>query len=179
MADPMHAVGAVPPITNPRLVQAQMAGRQTSTLLSALPGANRSAFELLTPPTPAPSQGAGATGTATARAGAAQPGAARPAPARPDAALLEAQQAGQQTATLLSSLAAPTSSTWGAGWSSWTNAAATMRTAQEILMDVGSLPPSAETFRIANQAYMMETQAQRNMQSQAAPGPGGTHQWFA
>ncbi len=166
---------------NVPLLETMQQGREASTLFSGLEGPNPRAFPAPVPP--AFAQG-GAAGTAP---GAAPP--AGPTVPRAGAQLLETEQAGRTTSTLLSSLAGPGPAPGFAGAASpfarptvgavSGNAMAAMRTAEQVIQDVGTAAPSAQNMRIANEAYQMEAQAQRDFETQGAVGRMGTWEWFA
>jgi len=123
----------------------------------------------------------------TQQQGAVTPAAANTLP-REGARLLETEQAGRTTSTLLSGMTAPgqpagsprpmafaqPAAAVGAG-----GALSAMRTAEEVMQAVGTATPSAQNIRIANEAYQMEAQAQRDFQTQRAARSAGTWEWFA
>ena len=179
---------------NLQLMETMQTGRETSTLLSSLMGPNQRAFPAPTPPAFAASR---AFAAAPAFAGApAGPGgnaagafAAGPLP-RAGARLLETEQAGRVSSRLLSGLAAPAQPGGSFGVSTFAqpvvgyasgDSLAAMRTAEEVIQDVGSATPSAQNMRIANEAYRMESQAQQDYIRRAAGGAGGhgMWEWFA
>ncbi len=173
---------------NVRLMETMQAGRETSALLSTLMGPNTRAFPAPVPPEFAPRQGAltpvAGNGAAPGQAVPGQVGNALP---REGARLLEAEQTGRTNSTLLSGLMAPRQAGGlyqaspfarpGVG-SVGGDALATMRTAEQIMQAVAGTPPSFQNARIANEAYQMETRAQRE-ESQRAAGRIGTWEWFA
>ncbi len=168
---------------NVPLLETMQTGRETSALLSSLQGPNQRAFPAPTPPAFAAGQGAvTGAGNMAAPGG---PGAALP---RSGVQLLETEQAGRTTSTLLSSLmgSGPAGGVFGTspfarptvGEVSG-SALSTMRTAEQVLQDVGTAAPSAQNMRIANEAYQMEARAQRDFATQRAAGRPGTWEWFA
>ena len=159
---------------NVPLLETEQTGRVSSTLFSALMGPNRRAFQPPMPPVfAAPANGAGTTPGFT---GAASTAALPPA----GAPLLEAEQAGRTTSTLLSGLMGPgrpPAGSFGVSGYASGDALGAMRTAQDVLQAVSAGPPSAQDMRIANEAYRMEAQAQLDY-TRGAGGPGNW-EWFA
>jgi len=188
-----------------RFTQAMQAGRETSALLSTLPGPNMSFFQ---PPAPPGIAGQGLTPRGASFLG-------RP----PSIPLLETMQAGRETSTLLSSLMGPGQRAFPApvpprfapaGVTNGPGAAATgagagnalpraaaplleteqqsrtTSTLRSVLMGpqgtnlqaVDTAAPSADNRRIANEAYQMETRAQSDWANQRAAGGSWTREWF-
>ncbi|HVP17742.1 MAG TPA: hypothetical protein VMU36_02020 [Spirochaetia bacterium] len=157
---------------NVPLQEAMQTGRETSALLSTLMGPNERAFPAPLPPAFAPQQGG-------------VPPAATSALPRAGAQLLETEQAGKTTSALLSGLMAPgpAGGLMGAPPLSRPsiggvtgNALAAMRTAEQVMQAVGTAAPSAQNMRIANEAYQMETQAQREVETRRV---AGKWEWLA
>lgn len=164
---------------NVPLQEAMQTGKTTSALLSTLRGPNERAFPAPVPP--AFEQRRGAQGVTA-------PGAADRLP-REGARLLETEQAERTASTLLSGLTAPgqgvgsagtmTFAEPGAGATGASNALSAMRTAEQVMQAVGTAAPTVQNMRIANEAYQMEAQAQRDFLTQRAAGGAGTGEWFA
>ncbi|MGA2764748.1 MAG: hypothetical protein ABSG17_15465 [Spirochaetia bacterium] len=180
------AAGAAGPGQRPnlQLMETMQTGRETSTLLSSLMGPNQRAFSAPTPPAFAASRAfAAAPAGPGGNAGAV---AAGPLP-RAGARLLETEQAGRVSSTLLSGLTTPPAQPGGSfGVSSFAqpvvgfasgDSLAAMRTAEEVIQAVGSARPSAQNMRIATEAYRMESQAQQDYIRRAAGGAGGQGMW--
>jgi hypothetical protein len=129
---------------NVPLLETEQTGRVTSSLFSALMGSDMRVFPAPTPPV--------FTEAANAAGSAATPEALPPAGVQ----LLETEQAGRTTSTLLSGLMAPGQPPGGF---------------------IGA-SPSAQDMRIASDAYRMETQAQLDYERRVAGGPE-TREWFA
>jgi len=165
---------------NVPLLESMQAGRETSTLLSSLMGPGQRAFAAPAPPEFAPRREAPGAGAQAVPAGTLPPAGAR---------LLETEQAGRETSTLLSGLTPPAQPGGSFGVSAPARGTmgypsgdplAAMRTAQEVIQAVGSAPPSAQNMRIATEAYRMEARAQRDyIRGAAAPGGDGKWEWFA
>ena len=178
---------------NLQLMETMQTGRETSTLLSSLMGPNQRAFPAPTPPAFAASRAFAAApafaGAPTGPGNAAGAFAAGPLP-RAGARLLETEQAGRVSSRLLSGLTGPAQPGGSFGVSSFAqpvvgyasgDSLAAMRTAEEVIQDVGSATPSAQNMRIATEAYRMESQAQQDYIRRAAGGAGGhgMWEWFA
>jgi len=163
---------------NVPLQEAMQTGRTTSALLSGLMGSNERAFPAPEPPAFTQRQAA---------PGGVAPAAANTLP-REGARLLETEQAGRTTSTLLSGLMAPGQTAGSPRTMTFAQHAAAngagqalsaMRTAEQVMQDVGTATPSMQNMRIANEAYQMEAQAQRDFQTQRLAGRAGSWEWFA
>jgi len=174
------ALGGQPRINAP-LMEMEAQGRTASALLSPLMGQNQRAFQ---PPTPPVFAGPTPAGAAAQAPTAGTQAAANPLPPA-GAQLLETEQTGRTTSTLLSGLMGPQQP---AGFLGATGPAAgpgnvgesltAMRAAQEVIQAVGTAAPSTADMRIASEAYQMEAQAQQQyVQGVASQGP--RWEWFA
>ena len=121
-------------------------------------------------------QAAAEGGTLTAQAATATQAPAAQAPAAQTARTTQAAAAAQPARTTQTAVAAQPART-SAGDS--TSALSAMRTAQEVMQAVGTAAPSADNSRIANEAYPMESRAQRDLQRGRAAPSGGTREWMA
>ncbi len=152
---------------NLALLEAMQAGRETSALLSSLSAPVGSLF------------------TAAFRPALTPPGQSIPQPQR--RALFEAMQAGRENAALFSSLMGPapgarsdgfSAVVRGQGSSNVANPRADLARAEEILSATQTGQPSIAASRIAQEAYLMEIQAQSQIQ-QGSIGSSWLHEWFA
>lgn len=151
--------GAAAAARNPALLEAMQSGRETSALLSSLMGPGGRFF-----PAPSPA----ALGT---------PG--QPWTQRPNASLLETLQSGRKTSALLSSVMAPAAGVRPPDSSVFTNPQAALTSAEEILGATETGRPSIQNSRIAHDAYLMEVQAQRQLEQRALVGSVPAHEWMA
>ena len=139
------------------------AGRQTSALLSLMPGPNLGFFQA-----PSPLQlGAGKGALLAPSFG---PGAFSPTGGREqlDVPLLETMETGRETSTLLSGLTGPGARAFPAP----------VPPAFEPRQRTFA-PPAATGTGMANEAYRMESQAQRNLQMERVSGPARRWEWLA
>ena len=159
---------------NAPLMEMEQQGRTASALLSPLMGQTQRTFQ---PPAPPVFTGQNAAGAgAQAQPAGGQGMAAAPLPPA-GARLLETEQAGRTTSTLLSGLMGSPQPAGAAGPTG--DSLTTIRAAQEVIQAVGTTAPSAANMRIANEAYQMEAQAQQQY-AQGVAGQGqGRWEWFA
>jgi hypothetical protein len=164
---------------NAPLFEMEQQGQVTSALLSPMMGPNMMGQNQRVFPAPTPSTFVGAAPASTTE---------NPSPLRrAGAQLLEAEQAGRETSTLLSGLMGSVRPVGSSGISSFAgpgagsatgDSPAAMRPAEKVIQAVGTASPSVMNMRIANQAYQMEAQAQQDHTQRAANG-GPTWEWFA
>jgi hypothetical protein len=150
--------GALAAASNLALQETLQAGRVSSTLLSSLMAPDGRFFRA-----PAPL---------------ALPSAGQAGAQRPNLPLQEALEAGRVDSALLSGIMAPTppSRPWGSMMS--TGPQSTLTTAEEIMGAASVGPPSVQKSRIAQEAYQMEIQAQRQIEQRALMGTDFGHEWF-
>ncbi|MFI5368492.1 MAG: hypothetical protein ACHQ1F_05710 [Spirochaetia bacterium] len=96
----------------------------------------------------------------------------------PNIALLETAQYGRETSALLSSIMSPPALKPQGNAVSMNHPAALTR-AEGIFGATRTGQPSIQNSRVAHDAYLMETQAQRDIEQQVIMGAELEHQWFA
>jgi hypothetical protein len=108
-------------------------------------------------------------------------------PRRPSLALLESVQAGKATSALLSSVMGPApgirsfdspAAMKNQGNAVFANPQAALTNAEDIIRAVGKGQPWIQDGGVAHLAYLMETQAQRQV-DQRSMGGNLMHEWFA
>jgi hypothetical protein len=155
-------IGLQPPGTsrpNIALLEAMQAGRVTSALFSSLMVPSDSFFKTPSPATFMPP--------------------AQSTPQRPSLSLLESMQAGKATSALISSMMglAPGVRSFQ-DRAVFTNPQAALTNAQDIIRAVGTGQPSLQGDRVAHTAYLMEIQAQKQV-DQRSMGSNLMREWFA
>ena len=160
---------------NAPLLETEQQGRVAAALLSPLMGQNERTFQAPTPPSFVRGANEGQAASAV--------GGGAPLLPRAGAQLLETEQSGRTTSALLSGLMGPgqtggvlSQPNAGAGSGS---ALSAMRAAEGVIEAVETTSPTPLNTRIANDAYQMEMQAQRQHTSNAVGPSEKNWEWFA